>query len=345
MVVDGIERWSVEGVPLHISTAAFAPGDRFLPPERRPVRPANFIEAVDSRAYVVSDWLAANERDGVWGGVVFPSATLVYYGVTNRELLDEILRVYNEWIADFASQAPDRIKAVGLLNPDDIPGAVRSAERLKAQGFAGVMLPVRVQAAHSYDSTDFEPLWETIEGLGMPLSMHIAANRTPGEFLLGNVSRIADQVTVADYYVRATLTDFILSGVLQRHPGLKVLSVEHEGSWVFHFLQRIDWHYLNNRGLQSRPRFPDGRLPSDYFRQNVVICFTEDPFLVQNRYVVGVDNIAWGSDFPHSESLYSMSHASLASQFAGVPEDERFKLAVSNTARLYRFELPPARQP
>jgi predicted TIM-barrel fold metal-dependent hydrolase len=345
MMVDGTERWSVQGVPLHISTAAFAPGDRFLPPEQRPVRPASFVEAVDARAYVVDDWLAANEQDGVWGGVVFPSATLVYYGVTSSELLDEILRVYNEWIADFAAHAPDRIKPVGLLNPDDVPAAARMAEKLKAQGFAGLMLPVRVQQGHTYDSPDFEPLWEVIEGLGMPLSMHIAGNRTPGDFLLGNVTRIADQVTIADYYVRASLADFILSGVFERHPDLKVLSVEHEGSWVFHFLQRIDWHYLNNRGLQSRPRFKDGRLPSDYFHQNVAICFTEDPFLVQNRHVVGVDNIAWGSDFPHSESVYSMSHTSLASQFEGVPDDERFKLAVGNTARLYGFQLPPPREP
>jgi predicted TIM-barrel fold metal-dependent hydrolase len=341
MVVDGVERFGVEDIPLHVSTAAFAPGDRFLPPEERPVRPDRFADCVESCANVVSDWLAANERDGVWGGAVFPSATLVYYAVTTTELLDEILRVYNEWIAEFAAQAPSRIKPVGLLNPDDVPRAIRDAERLKAAGFAGLMLPVKAQDGHTYDSAEFEPLWEAIEGLGLPLTLHIAANRTPRQALM--FGRIADQVTIADYIVRSTIADFILSGVFERHPNLKLLSVEHEGSWVFHFLQRIDWHYLNNRQLQSRPRFADGRLPSDYFRQNVVICFTEDPFLIKNRDLVGVDNIAWGSDFPHSESLYSMSHASLSDQLQGVPDDERLKLTVTNTARLYGFELPPPR--
>jgi predicted TIM-barrel fold metal-dependent hydrolase len=343
MMVDGVERFNVEGMPLHVSTAAFAPGDRFLPPEQRPVRSERFADAVESCANVVSEWLAANERDGLWGGAVFPSATLVYYGVSTSDLLDEILRVYNDWIAEFAAQAPSRIKPVALLNPDDVPRAMQAAERLKAEGFAGVMLPVKAQSGHTYDSARFEPLWETIEGLGMPVTMHIAANRTPREFLM--FTRIADQMTVADYHVRASIADFILSGVFERHPNLKLVSVEHEGSWVFHFLQRIDWHYLNNRMLQSRPRFPDGRLPSDYFRENVVICFTEDPFLVKNRDVVGVDNIAWGSDFPHAESVYSMSHASLADQLEGVPEDERVKLTVSNTARLYGFELPPPKEP
>jgi predicted TIM-barrel fold metal-dependent hydrolase len=346
MVVDGVERWSAEGKPLHPSTAAFAPGDRFLPPDQRPTRSLSFVECVEDCAYVASDWLDANERDGVYGGAVFPSATLAHYGVSTKELLDEILRVYNDFIEEFASYNPSRIKPVGLLNPDNVSEAVRATEELKARGFAGVMLPVVAQDGHTYDSPDYEPLWETIEGLGLPLSMHIVSHRTPGDTgqILGSGRRIAIPISAGDYHVRVSLADFILSGVFERHPNLKVLSVEHEGSWVFHFLQRLDWHYKYNRLIQSGYRFPEGWLPSDYFRQNVVICFTEDPFLVKHRDVIGADNLAWGSDFPHSESLFSMSHASLSSQLEGVPEEERRKIAVTNTARLYGFELPPPRE-
>jgi predicted TIM-barrel fold metal-dependent hydrolase len=267
---------------------------------------------------------------------------LLYYGVSDRGLLVEILRVYNEYIAEFASQAPERIKAVGLLNPDDLPGAVRMAQRMKADGFGGLMLPVKALDGHTYDSAEFEPLWEAIEGLEMPLTVHIAAHRSP---LAGHLlfARIGEGLLAPDYIVRVSIMDMIFSGVFERHPNLKVVSVEHEGSWVFHYLQRMDWHYVNNRMLQDGYRFKDGRLPSDFFRQNVVISFTEDPFLIANRNVVGVDNLAWGSDFPHDESLYSMSHASLAQQFDGVPEDERIKISVTNTAHLYGLELPPVR--
>jgi predicted TIM-barrel fold metal-dependent hydrolase len=175
--------------------------------------------------------------------------------------------------------------------------------------------------------------------------MHIVAHRTPGDTsqVLGSSNRNSIPINAGDYHVRVSLSDFILSGVFQRHPDLKVLSVEHEGSWVFHFLQRLDWHYQYNRLMQMSHRFPDGYLPSDYFRQNVVVCFSEDPFLIKYRDVIGSDNISWGSDFPHSESLFSMSHASLASQLEGVPDDERLKITVTNTARLYGFELPPPR--
>jgi hypothetical protein len=109
-------------------------------------------------------------------------------------------------------------------------------------------------------------------------------------------------------------------------------------------MQRLDWTYrYDRRYTRLARRFPDGSLPSDYLRRNVVICFTEDPFLVQNRHLLGVDNLAWGSDFPHPESPFTHSDESLASQLDGVPRDERLKMTVGNTARLYGFEPPPQR--
>ncbi|MGD0699293.1 MAG: amidohydrolase family protein [Trebonia sp.] len=346
-LVDGMERWSAEGIAFHPSTSAFAPGDRFLPVEERPVRSPVFAEGVGDCAYVASKWLAENERDGVYGGVVFPSSTLAVYGVRSTELLDEILRVYNDWIGEFAAYAPDRIKPIGLLNPDNIPRAVRAVEDLKARGFAGVMLPVMMHDGHTYDSADYDPLWAAIAGLRLPVSMHIACHRTPGDAsqILGNRgARLSLPVNSADHHIRIALTDMIYSGVFERHPDLKVLSVEHEGSWIFHLMQRLDWTYrYDRRYTRLARRFPDGSLPSDYIRRNVVICFTEDPFLVQNRHLLGVGNLAWGSDFPHPESPFTHSDDSLASQLAGVPHNERVQITVENTARLYGFEPPPRR--
>ena len=344
-MIDGVERFTAGGMPFHPSTSAFAPGDRFLPPDERPYRSPIFSECIEDCAYVAGDWLAALEADGVYGGVVFPSSTLACYAVRSSDLLDEILRVYNEWIEEFAAYAPDRIKPVGLLNPDDVPHAVRTAEALKSRGFAGVMLPVKMHDAHTYDSPDFEPLWEAIEALGLPISMHVAAHRTPGDgsHIFGNRgSRLSVPVNSPDFQVKVTLTDFIYGGIFERHPRLKVLSVEHEGAWVFHLLQRLDWHYrYDRRYSRGAQRFSDGMLPSDFFRRNVVVCFTEDTFLVQNRHAVGLGNLSWGNDFPHPESPFSMSQASLAAQLEGVPEDERQQITVTNTARLYGFELPP----
>ena len=75
-------------------------------------------------------------------------------------------------------------------------------------------------------------------------------------------------------------------------------------------------------------------LPSDFFRRNVVLSFQEDAIGIRLRDVIGVDNMMWGSDYPHSESTFPQSRKILAEILAGVPDDEQAKIAGGNTARV-----------
>jgi hypothetical protein len=56
-------------------------------------------------------------------------------------------------------------------------------------------------------------------------------------------------------------------------------------------------------------------LPSEFFRRHVVLSFQEDAIGIRLRDVIGVDNMMWGSDYPHSESTFPQSRKILA----GVP--------------------------
>jgi hypothetical protein len=62
----------------------------------------------------------------------------------------------------------------------------------------------------------------------------------------------------------------------------------------------------------------DGTLPSDFFRRNVVLSFQEDAIGIRLRDVIGIDNLMWGSDYPHSESTFPQSRKILAEILAGV---------------------------
>jgi len=81
----------------------------------------------------------------------------------------------------------------------------------------------------------------------------------------------------------------------------------------------------------------DGMLPSDFFRRNVVLSFQEDAIGIRLRDVIGVDNMMWGSDYPHSESTFPRSGQILAEILEGVPKDEQAKIAGGNTARVYNL--------
>ena len=100
------------------------------------------------------------------------------------------------------------------------------------------------------------------------------------------------------------------------------------------------------KGLPSRRR-GTACCPSDFFRRNVVLSFQEDAIGIRLRDVIGVDNIMWGSDYPHSESTSPQSRKILSEILAGVPDDEQAKpapdhdpgIAVGNTARVYNFDV------
>jgi predicted TIM-barrel fold metal-dependent hydrolase len=78
-------------------------------------------------------------------------------------------------------------------------------------------------------------------------------------------------------------------------------------------------------------------LPSDFFRRNVFIGFQEEDLGIQLRHHIGVDNLLWGSDYPHAESTFPKSREILERIFKGIPEGEKAKIAGANTAKLYRF--------
>ncbi len=86
-------------------------------------------------------------------------------------------------------------------------------------------------------------------------------------------------------------------------------------------------------------KFKGGMRPSDFFHRNVVLSFQEDAIGIRLRDVIGVDNLMWGSDYPHSESTFPQSRKILAEILAGVPEDEQAKIVSGHTARVYRFDV------
>jgi predicted TIM-barrel fold metal-dependent hydrolase len=84
-------------------------------------------------------------------------------------------------------------------------------------------------------------------------------------------------------------------------------------------------------------RFKDGLVPSDFFRRNVFISFQEDDLGIQLRSLIGVQNLMWGSDYPHAESTFPKSRQIVERILKDVPDEEKTMIAGVNAARLYHF--------
>jgi predicted TIM-barrel fold metal-dependent hydrolase len=315
-------------------------GRRFDDPEK--IDFVGIWEDVREGAYQPDAMLKELAIDGVWGAVVQPSQGLFWYHLEDSELLSAICRAYNDWIADFCRPHPDRLKGIGMLNVDDTAVACAELERCAKLGLAGMFIPVTPLADHPYRHHMYERLWATAQDVRLPLLMHLATQRAnvPGcEISIDfKTFTAAGLRPTQDYWVRYSMTAMIFAGVFERYPRLRVGSVEHEASWAPHWLRQMDYTYKERpvyRGYQSK----EGLLPSDYWRRNLFAVFQEDDVSVELRHRIGVDNLLWGNDFPHSESTWPRSRQFLDNMFKGVPENEMRKMTCENVAREFNFDL------
>jgi predicted TIM-barrel fold metal-dependent hydrolase len=283
--------------------------------------------------------------DGVAGEVIYPSQGLFYFKVADSRLMSAIFRAYNDWLADFCRTDPARLKGIAMINLDDIQDGIKELERAARLGFSGAMITEHPLDDRRYDQSEYEPFWAAAAALDLPLSLHTATRRQGkirgvGERTLRDASSRATKV----FYPAMSMCDLIFSGVFERHPNLTLAIVEFELAWVPHVLSAMDYTY-RERHDEAIVRFKDGVIPSDFFHRNVVLSFQEDAIGIRLRDVIGVDNMMWGSDYPHSESTFPQSRKILAEILAGVPDDEQAKIAGGNTARVYRFDVAKLTDP
>jgi predicted TIM-barrel fold metal-dependent hydrolase len=334
---DDADWWVIGGQRMFSFSVATKAGLRFEGQDRLVVD-YGFAD-VRPGAYLPDAHLADNEADGVWGSVLYPSVATMLWGLDDAAAVRRLARIYNDWLAEWCSHAPGRLKGVAILDVDDPATAVAELTRARERGLAGALIPVSPLAERPYDHPAYEPLWAAAADLGVPLSLHIATNRPPGEWRI-LWSQWGFQA--ADRFVRDSLSHMVFGGVFERHPALRVVSVEHEASWVPHFLDRIDETYTQRTPREPWHRFADGVRPSDFVRRHVVISFIEDRVGVAMRHEIGPDGLVWGSDYPHTESTFPRSRSILDTVLDGVPADERRRMTVDTTAALYGFDAVPS---
>jgi predicted TIM-barrel fold metal-dependent hydrolase len=277
--------------------------------------------------------------DGVYGGLVYPSIGLALFrDVEDPELARGIFGAYNDWLAEFCNAYPDRLKGAAMILVDeDVDLAMEEMQRVADLGIHSVMISSYPRADRTYDNAIYEPFWAMAEEKDVTLNLHVTTNRPKADPIARGISTVSTASYVQhDYWVRMSLCHIIFSGVLERHPRLKLAEVEHELGWLPYFIGRIDIAYRDKQESLGY-RFKNDAMPSDFMRSNVYHSFQEDALGIQMRHVIGVENLMWGSDYPHSESTFPKSLEILDSILEGVPEDEKAMIVGENAARVYDF--------
>ena len=277
------------------------------------------------------------DLDGVQADVIYTTRGFRIFRMEDAPLQRASFIAYNDWLADYCSYAPNRLAGLGLISLFNIDEAVKDLRHCVKAGLKGAMIWCSPPGDRPYSSPMYDPFWAEAQELNIPLGLHCATGVGPESgWVVKDTTDHYVSITVLYHEVERSLTTLIFSGVLERFPRLKFVSAENEVGWVPFFLQKMDEkqeHYIHVHPTPLKMKF------SEYFHRQVYGTFIYDPVGLADRHLIGVDNMLWSTDYPHTPSTWPNSSENVERDMSGIPEEEKEKLTWRNAAGLYGFDV------
>lgn len=280
--------------------------------------------------------LQDQEIDGVSGEVLYPTYAMNLYSIPDAALQQAAFAAYNDWIVELCGQAPDKLKGLALISVYSVDHAVESLAHWAKRGMKGAMIACMPPVGVEYSQPHFDRLWAAAQDIGLPISIHTLTPSRPSTFRFKNGGRAAAGYPESPMEVMLTLGEMLTSDMFDRFPRLKFVLAEADTGWLPWMLERLD---RGHERYALQDRMPTKLKPSEYFKRNFSAAFIKDRVGVYAREFIGVDNLMWSSDYPHTDSTWPRSLASIEHDLQGVSADDRRKLTCTNAARIYDFNV------
>ena len=297
--------------------------------------------------YDVHERIEDMNAAGVLASMNFPSfpgfSGRLFSAHPDKELALALIRAYNDFVIDeWCGQYPDRFIPMAMAPLWDAEAAAAEVRRVAAKGchslsFTENPLPLGFP---SYHDESWDPLWTAVCDTGTVVSVHLGSS---GQLVVTAPDAPVDvMITLQPMNISTAAADILWSRVIKQFPAIRFALTEGGTGWIPYFLDRIDRTYDMHRAWTGQD-FGD-ELPSDVFRRHFLTCFIADPFGVATRHHVGIDNICWELDYPHSDSTWPTPGETLLAVCDGVPDAEIDRMTHENAMRWYSFD-PFAHRP
>ncbi|HET6811636.1 MAG TPA: amidohydrolase family protein [Acidimicrobiales bacterium] len=348
--VDGEPHWVVDGTDLK-----FAGGGGVVDPEggKSPfVESLEWpIEQVHPGAWDAKARLQVMDQCGIHAQVIFPNTIGLGGQDLSSGVMDPVLRqmcieIYNDAMAEMQAESGNRFLPMPVMPAWDVNACVKEAERVAGMGMRGVNMTSDPQDLGAPDLANpaWDPFWSACDALHLPVHFHIGASHTAMTFY-GNYfwesqhEYVKPAVGGSMLFINnaRVVINIIFSGLLDRHPGLELVSVESGIGWVPFILETMDYELEENAPEQFRQL---KRKPSEYFGDHwyATFWFERAQGDVQGLVdKVGEDNILFETDFPHPTCLYPDPLTYVAEKMETLRPSSRRKIMGDNAAKLYRL--------
>ncbi len=333
-----VERWFVNGELVGNRGVVNCP--TVMDDPMRKYFPQTWDE-VPAIVYDPAERLKALDRDHVDAEVLFPndpvqSGTMIQGEDAAFEL--DCVRAYNDAIGEWREVSDRYIPLAIIPYLSEIEVAVAEVQRAVKKGHKDITMLAEPSQTHPglhhFNDPYWNPLWEVCQDLDIPIHWHASAGLNLKMPRWKGYTRNQEQAmgpsggfsTSAQF-----MPNLLFSGVLDKYPTLKWVSAETGLGWVNYILEGCDheWErrHLWTEGILTRP--------SELFKRQLYVDFWYESAGIRLRHKVGIDNIMWESDYPHSTSTYPESWEFVKRSLESVPQEDCDKMLYGNALRIY----------
>jgi predicted TIM-barrel fold metal-dependent hydrolase len=277
----------------------------------------------------------AMESLGLDYQIFFPNGLLFLGMHPVKEMEAELAMAYNRWLVEHVLPHEPRMKAM-LYLPFNAPAAAEAMVKrfLGAPGVVGFLVTsTRYQAVHA---NEYMRVYAMLEEAGMPIGFH-AHHNWHNEYTK-QLNRFISMHALSFVLSNLVhLTNWVINGIPERFPKLKVIWIESGLAWVPFLMQRLDHEYLMRRSEAPLLK----RLPSEYMRE---MFYTSQPMEAQNlkllegtfEAIKAETQLLYASDWPH----WDFDVPSTIWDLPFLTDRARRNILGLNAARLFNLEVP-----
>ncbi len=259
----------------------------------------------------------------------------------DKELADLCVKAYNDWMFDeWCAGSDGRLVPLPIVQLWDAGLAADEVRRNAARGghavcFTEIPPFLGLPSVHDADGY-WDPFFEACSETETVVCMHIGSSSKMPSTSADAPAAVGSTLT----YMNAamSMTDYLMSGVLERHKDLKLAYSEGQIGWIPYILERADAVWKDNvawGGVADKVKRP----PSEYYYESIYGCFFDDAHGLKSLESVGVDNITFETDYPHSDSTWPHSLKVAMDIMEGLDDETIMKIVRTNAIRMLHLDL------
>ena len=300
------------------------------------------------------------DADGVAGEIVFPDGVTEQnappfgagLALPTRNIVPDLqwagARAHNRWLAEFCALDPVRRFGVAVCPLLwDTERAIEEVRFARDNGLGGVLIPAITTGFEAYHNRCYDPFWEACEDTGTVVCFHSGPGAFEDVFGPGFPEGDQDQypggvgvyISEVFFWTYRPLIFMLWGGVFERFGKLKVSVTETGQGWLLPPLLRMLDHHYNDTVFTAKLgdfRSHLSMSPADYFRRNCAVgasCMPRED--AEIRHEMGMDQLMWGTDFPHPEGTWPNTATRMLETFRGLPEADVAAMLGGNAIDFY----------